>query len=78
MPGKTERSIEELYRDDPERAEAIAFGRRGGIDRRGFLGGAGLAAIGAAVGGSIPFSASMPGGMIPAAMAQGPAGRRSP
>ena len=74
MPGKTERSIEELYRDDPERAEAIAFGRRGGIDRRGFLGGAGLAAIGAAVGGTIPFNASMPGGMIPAAMAQGQAG----
>jgi DMSO/TMAO reductase YedYZ molybdopterin-dependent catalytic subunit len=74
MPGKSERSIEELYRDDPERAEAIAFGRRGGIDRRGFLGGVGLAAIGAAVGANIPFSANMPGGIIPAAMAQGQAG----
>ena len=45
MPGKIERSIEELYRDDPERADAVAFGRRAGVDRRGFLGGAGLAAI---------------------------------
>ena len=30
----------------------------------------GLAAVGAAVGGAIPFAANMPGGMIPAAMAQ--------
>ncbi len=74
MPGKTERSIEELYRDDPERADAVAFGRRAGMDRRRFLGGAGLAAIGAAVGGNIPFGANMPSGMIPAAMAQGQAG----
>ena len=70
MTGKIERSIEELYRDDPERAEAVAFGRRTGVDRRGFLGGAGLAAMGAAVGGAIPFAANMPGGLIPAAMAQ--------
>jgi sulfite oxidase len=80
MPGKTERSLEELYRDDPERAEAVAFGRKTGIghktgiDRRGFLGGAGLAAMGVAVGGAIPFGMSLPGGLIPAAMAQGAAG----
>ena len=74
MPGKIERSIEELYRDDPERADAIAFGRKAGVDRRGFLGGAGLAAMGAIVGGNIPFGAKMPGGLIPAAMAQGQAG----
>ena len=74
MPGKTERSVEELYRDDPERADALAFGRRAGIDRRRFLGGAGLAATGAAVGGNIPFGTNMPPGMIPAAMAQGQAG----
>ena len=67
---KTERSIEELYAQDPERADAEAFGRKGGLDRRGFLGGAGLAAMGAAVGGAIPFAANMPGGLIPAAMAQ--------
>ena len=67
---KIERTIEELYADDPERADAVAFGRKTGVDRRGFLGGAGLAAMGAVVGGSIPFAANMPGGLIPAAMAQ--------
>ena len=39
-------------------------------NRRGFLGGGGLAAMGAAVGGTIPFAANMPGGLIPAALAQ--------
>jgi sulfite oxidase len=70
MSGKIERSIEELYREDPERADAVAFGRRTDMSRRGFLGGAGLATMGATVGGTIPFAASMPGGLIPAAMAQ--------
>jgi DMSO/TMAO reductase YedYZ molybdopterin-dependent catalytic subunit len=41
------------------------------VDRRGFLGGAGLAAMGAALGGAIPFAANMPGGLMPAAFAQG-------
>ena len=67
----TERSIEELYRNDPERADADVFGRRTGVNRRGFLGGAGLATMSVAVGGAIPFAANMPGGMIPAALAQG-------
>ena len=70
MAGETERSIDELYRDDPERADAVAFGRKTDVGRRGFLGGAGLAAMGAAVGGAIPFAANIPGGLIPAAMAQ--------
>ena len=39
MAHETERSIEELYRNDPERADAEAFGRRSGVNRRGFLGG---------------------------------------
>jgi sulfite oxidase len=69
MAGTTERSLEELYRDDPERADAVAFGRKAGIGRRGFLGG-GAAAMGAVVGGAIPFAANMPGGLIPAAVAQ--------
>ena len=60
-----ERSIEELYAQDPERADATIFGRKTGLDRRGFLGGAGLAAMGAAVGGAIPFAANMPGGLDP-------------
>ena len=68
---KKERTVEELYAQDPERADSEAFGRKTGLDRRGFLGGAGLAAVGAAVGGAIPFAANMPGGMIPAALAQG-------
>jgi DMSO/TMAO reductase YedYZ molybdopterin-dependent catalytic subunit len=67
---KQERTIEELYANDPACADAEAFGRKTGLDRRGFLGGAGLAAMGAAVGGAIPFAANMPGGLIPAAMAQ--------
>jgi DMSO/TMAO reductase YedYZ molybdopterin-dependent catalytic subunit len=82
MVGKIERSVEELYGDDPERAEREAFGRVTGVDRRGFLGGAGLAAMGAALGGAIPFAANMPGGLIPAAFAQGapaaPAAPRGP
>jgi len=70
MPGKKERSIDELYRDDPERADAVAFGRRTGSTRRGFLGGAGLAAMGAAVGGPIVFGDRMPAGLMPLALAQ--------
>jgi DMSO/TMAO reductase YedYZ molybdopterin-dependent catalytic subunit len=66
---KKERSIEELY-GDPERADAVVFGRKAGTSRRGFLEGAGLAAIGAAVGGAIPFSQHLPTGLIPAALAQ--------
>jgi DMSO/TMAO reductase YedYZ molybdopterin-dependent catalytic subunit len=68
--GKTERSIDELYADDPERADALVFGRRTDVSRRGFLGGAGLAAMSTAVGGPIVFGAAMPGGLIPAALAQ--------
>ena len=64
MPQKIERHIEELYRDDPERADAVVFGRRG------FLKGASLAAVGAAVGSTIPFSGKMPSGLVPAALAQ--------
>ncbi len=73
-----ERSIEELYADDPERADAVVFGRRTDTSRRGFLGGAGLAAFGAAVGGAIPFSQNMPSGLVPAALAQDKPARRLP
>ena len=68
--GKRERLIEELYAEDAERADAVIFGRRVDVSRRGFLGGAGLAAMSAAVGGSIVHHAHMPGGIIPAAFAQ--------
>jgi DMSO/TMAO reductase YedYZ molybdopterin-dependent catalytic subunit len=70
MTDKIERSIHELYANDPERADAVVFGRDSGPSRRGFLGGSGLAAMGAVVGGAIPFAANMPGGLIPAALAQ--------
>jgi DMSO/TMAO reductase YedYZ molybdopterin-dependent catalytic subunit len=70
MPGKIERTLDELYQNDPERADAVAFGRRTGLHRRGFLEGSGLAAMSAAVGGAIPFAANMPGGLIPAALAE--------
>jgi DMSO/TMAO reductase YedYZ molybdopterin-dependent catalytic subunit len=64
-----ERSATELY-SDPERGDAELFGRRTDASRRGFLGGAGLAAMGAAVGGAIPFANDMPAGLFPAALAQ--------
>ncbi len=70
---KRERSLEELYRDDPERADALLHDRKTGPSRRGFLGGAGVAAMGAMVGGSIPFAQNMPAGFVPAALAQGTA-----
>lgn len=72
MP-KIERSLHELYASDPERADAEVLGRRTGVSRRGFLNGAGLAAMGVAAGGAIPFGANMPAGLIPAALAQGTA-----
>lgn len=67
---KRERSLDELYLDDPERADALLYNRRTGTSRRGFLGGAGVAAMGAMVGGAIPFSHNMPAGFVPAAFAQ--------
>src|SRR5215208_2976589 len=66
-----ERAIEELYRDDPERADALVFGRKPSVSRRGFLGASSLLSMAAAVGGAIPFAANMPSGMIPSAFAQG-------
>src|SRR5690606_331316 len=40
--------------------------------RRGFLKGAGLAAVAAAVGAQIPFARNMPSGLVPTALAQTP------
>ena len=72
MPEYVERTVEELYAD-PERADAVVFGRKAEPSRRGFLSGAGLAAMSAAVGGAIPFAETMPSVLIPAAFAQAPA-----
>ncbi|CAH0184675.1 sulfite oxidase [Roseomonas sp. CECT 9278] len=66
-PSRTERSVEELYRDDPERADALVWGRRDTLK------GAALAAMGVALGGAIPFARHLPGGLLPAALAQGAA-----
>lgn len=72
MAMRREHSITELYTSDPERADALIFKRRVPPSRRGFLQGAGLAAMGAALGGSIPFARHMPAGLLPAAFAQAP------
>lgn len=61
---RSERGLHELYREDPERADALVFGRRG------LLKGASLAAISAALGGvAIPFARFMPEGYLPVALA---------
>src|SRR5829696_319583 len=70
MVKRSERLIDELYLDDPEHADAVVFGRRTDGSRRGFLGGAGLTAMGAVLGGPVVFGAHMPGGLMPAALAQ--------
>lgn len=59
-----ERGFFELYGDDPERADALIF------NRRGILKGAGAATMGAMLGGSIPFAGGMPTGLVPSALAQ--------
>ncbi len=69
MP-KKERGLVELYHENPERADWLVFGRKAGPDRRGFLRGAGLASMGAVLGTTIPFSANMPLGLVPAALAE--------
>lgn len=69
MP-KRERGLCELYQADPDHADRLVFGRIADEGRRGFLKGAGLAAMGAVVGASIPFSRTMPAGLIPAALAE--------
>jgi hypothetical protein len=66
-----ERSLEELHGDDPERADAMVFGRRWAVSRRGLLGATSLGGFGAAVGAAIHYGDAMPAGLIPAALAQG-------
>ena len=60
-----------LYAEDPAKADQRIWGRAvDPVSRRGFLRGSGLAAMSAALGASIPFAKFMPGGLIPAALAQ--------
>ena len=58
----TERSLAELYADDPARGAAVAFGRRRLMRH---------VAIGAALGMAMPFGRHLPVGMLPIALAQG-------
>lgn len=68
---KTKKGLHELYRDDTEQADDLVWGRKvDKLSRRGFVGGSGLAAMAAVLGASIPFARYMPGGLIPAALAQ--------
>ena len=70
MGGKVEeRGLFELYRDDADEADRLLFGRETHPDRRGFLRGAGLAAMGALVGAAIPFHRNMPAHFLPVALA---------
>jgi DMSO/TMAO reductase YedYZ molybdopterin-dependent catalytic subunit len=62
-----QRGLHELYHEDPERADALVFGRRS-LNRRGFL--SGLGAMSALLGGEIVFGRFMPAGLIPAALAE--------
>ncbi len=65
------RGIHELYSADPIAADEQLWGRKSDpITRRGFLTGSSLIAMSTAIGASIPFAHLMPGGLIPAALAQ--------
>lgn len=66
-----ERGIHELYDADPIAADDLVWARKSDpVTRRGFLTRSGLVAMSAAVGATIPFAHLMPGGLIPAALAQ--------
>lgn len=60
-----------LYSKNASKADEIVWGRKTSlITRRGFIRRSGLAAMSTVLGASIPFASNMPGGMIPAAIAQ--------
>jgi len=63
------KSLASLYAEDPA-AERRLFGRAPHPDRRGFLRGAGLAAMTGALGMAMPFHRNFPAGLIPQALAQ--------
>ena len=65
----SERGLFELYRENPDEADRLLFGRDTYPDRRGFLGNAGLAVIGALVGAAIPFYRNIPAHFVPVAFA---------
>jgi DMSO/TMAO reductase YedYZ molybdopterin-dependent catalytic subunit len=65
------RGIHALYAANPDAADELVWGRKSDrITRRGFLSKSSLMAMSAAVGAAIPYAHFMPGGLIPAALAQ--------
>ncbi len=65
----TEKGIRELYQEDPIKADLEVFGRTTNkVSRRGFL--TGLSTMAAILGGEVVFGRFMPGGLIPAALAE--------
>ncbi len=73
------RGIHELYAEDPVKADDLIWGRKADpITRRGFLTKSSLVAMSTAVGASIPLAHLMPGGLIPAALAQSDQGFQIP
>ncbi|MDE0204840.1 MAG: sulfite oxidase [Candidatus Tectomicrobia bacterium] len=60
---------EEYYATDPVAEDEASIGRKSYPDRRGFLRGAGLAAMTAMVGAAIPFHRNMPVGLVPVVLA---------
>ena len=63
-------SLASLYARDPEAAERRLFARLPHPDRRGFLRGAGLAAMTGVLGMAMPFHRNFPAGLMPQALAQ--------
>jgi len=71
MKTKKPRGIHELYAENHEAADEALWGRKvDPLSRRGFLSRSAVAAMSAAVGAKIVFWREMPGGLIPAALAQ--------
>ncbi|MEQ5858025.1 sulfite oxidase [Halomonas sp. EF61] len=65
------KGLHALYAKDPVDADRKLWGRQvDPVSRRGFLTGSSLLAMSAVLGASIPFARFMPGGLIPAALAQ--------
>lgn len=66
-----EKGIHALYAENPGEADRLLWGRETDpLTRRGFLKKSGLMAMAGALGAYIPFAENMPGGLIPAALAQ--------
>ncbi|MGP0565453.1 MULTISPECIES: sulfite oxidase [unclassified Nitrospina] len=71
MPGKKERGLFELYRDDPEKADWELWGREvDPVSRRGFLKDTGLAFMALTIGAHLPHARFLPQGWLPVALAE--------